>query len=225
MFNCMFINGAINSILKSIFKVPLHASLNNTCWWSFPSGHMQYGIVLWGMLWINSKFNLKLLGLCIGLLMLSAFAINYNQYHTYFEMAAAIPPAVGILSIYYVIYRKSLSLIKLNLLSILIQVVAILNVESPCIDYKMHWMYLNLGANIGFLITLFFYNQKKEPYALQKMGNIKINKLKLFLMLTSLCIFQYIIAVFPTIDGNFICGIFLPLVLFYISKLHNPQNV
>jgi hypothetical protein len=223
MFNCIFINGAINSILKSIFKVPLHISLNNTCWWSFPSGHMQYGIVLWGMLWVNSNFNLKLLGGFIVLLMLSAFAINYNHYHTYFEMLGAVPPAVGILSIYYVMYKKNLSLINLNIISIILQAVVIFNIESPCIGYKLNWMYLNLGANIGLLITLFFHKHETEKYQLQTtIKNIKFNRLKLLLMLTSLCIFWYIITVFRTIDGNFICGIFLPLVLFFISKLRNP---
>lgn len=218
MFNCMFINGALNTILKSIFKVPLDISLNNQCWWSFPSGHMQYGIVLYGMLWINSNFNLKLLWFFIGLLILSAFAINYNQYHTYLDMIAAIPPAAAILYLYYVVYSNGFSLMKINILSIIFQTVIVFNIEYPCIGYKLNWMYLNLGVNVGFLITLFLHNHD----AFHMKRKIKFNKLRFLLLLIASCVFQYFITALRTIDLNLIYGIFFPLILFFISKLRNP---
>ena len=48
---------AFNSLIKYYFKIPLDPSLNNKCWYAFPSGHLQNAIVFFGIIWVKNNFR------------------------------------------------------------------------------------------------------------------------------------------------------------------------
>lgn len=164
MFCFVFINGALNTNLKYLLKIPLHSSLNNPCWWGFPSGHMGYGLVFWGILWINSNFNKKLFGLLVMMLLCSGAAMKYKNYHNVTEMIGAVPPSALILYLYYLALKRidltKNNLLYLNCLSISFQIATLAIVKSPCTGYSFGWIGLNLGANLGFTITSLLVGKK-----------------------------------------------------------------
>lgn len=232
IFTFLFLNGAINMGLKFLFKVPLHESIyNHDCWYSFPSGHMQYGIVFWGIVWIYTNYSMKSLFIIISLLISSGWSMNEHHYHTPLEMIAAIFPATIILSFYILLSKRinfeKNNLILLNCISVIIQVIIITNIESPCKDYKFTWLWLNLGANLGFSIISLITKDVSEDviYKLK----IRVKSL-LFYYICFLFILEIILA-YQAMNlcdneiNSLICGILIPIVLFLTSKLYQKFNI
>ena len=199
MLNFICLSGSFNAFLKFLFQIPLHESLNNQCWWAFPSGHMQYGIVLWGMIWINCKFNKALLALFVFCLLLSSISMQYYNYHTFLEMLGALPPAILILLAYKTILDNKISLLYINLFSIVFQLIVIYVVQSPCINYHFTFFWLNLGCNVGLLISLAIKYDHQLTSLLKK-------NIALILFLIYVFIFQYVTAKYNTIEICFIAG-------------------
>jgi len=233
----ILINGAFNAYLKFIFKVPLDNSLNNHCWWAFPSGHMQYGIVFWGMIWINNKYNQRLLSLLILLIFGSGAAMYYSNYHTVFEMLGAIPAAAIILLIYNYISQKTdlrtNPLLKLNIISIIFQLIILSILESPCTNYKFNWIWFNLFFNLGLLLSAFIYRNKVvDKIPLQIVQMLKSRK---FYFISTLIAILFILSqkiLFSVLSFEMSClyGMFLPQILIVISNIesrlfiqHNKQ--
>lgn len=221
MFVLLFISCSLNALLKFYFQVPLHESLNNVCWWSFPSGHMQYGIVFWGMIWINSNYNLKLLGLFVFLLIGAGFSMSLHNYHTAFEMVCAIPPAIAILALYKVLLKKithDKSLLIINLCSILFQLLTITIVKSPCVHYSFAWMWLHVGVNIGLLINSMmsdiyhqFIQKNSFKQGLFILSLVFIEGLLCFEMMTK----------YKNSTAQLLCGVIFPFMLYFNFKLYN----
>lgn len=230
IFIFIFINGVVNSWLKFYFKIPLHESLNNQCWYSFPSGHMQYALVFWGILWIHTRYNIKFLTLIILLLVASGWSMNQHNYHTLLEMIGAIPPAAAILSIYnFTLKRIDFSknnLLWLNFTSIAIQLATLGLIESPCENYKFNWMWLNLGANLGFGVISLITQDKVENFAQELKSRLKSPLFYFIFLLTivELWAMYKIISMYKTELDNALCGILLPIVLFLTSKLYQKFN-
>ncbi len=230
IFSFIFINGALNSGLKFLFKIPLHESLNNQCWYSFPSGHMEYALVFWGILWINTGYNLKFLVMIILLLVASGISMNDHNYHTPLEMIGAIPPAIAILTIYNLTLKRinltTNNLLLINITSIGIQLATLSMLESPCDYYKFNWMWLNLGANFGFgIISLItkdqIVNMKQE---LKLRLNSPLFYCFILLIIAELVLMYQITNIYKTEVVNAFCGTLLPIVLFLTSKLYQKQT-
>ncbi len=226
MFIFIFISGCLNTYLKFIFKVSLNHSLNNHCWYSFPSGHMQYGIVFWGMLLINSNFNKRLFVLFSVLLVSSGIAMNYNNYHSAFEMLGALPAAAIILFLYnYSLKTIDLSknnLLTLNAISIILQCITLYIVESPCVTYKFNWMWLNLGLNLGFVLNSFFYKNKiaskiplKIIHKLKTLNSYFLSALVILLLIIS----QQLLLKSSMFELSCFYGMIVPPILLAISNI------
>jgi hypothetical protein len=230
IFIFLFINGSLNSLLKFIFKWPLDLSLNNQCWYSFPSGHMQYGLVFWGIIVINAKYNLKLSVALTLLLIASGIVMAGKKFHTPIEMIAAIPPAATILYI----YSKTLSrinlvknnLLLLNIASITIQLITLAIVESPCENYKLGWMWLNVGANIGFIAQSIVAQDKVENilFEIRKKLKLPLSYIFLLLIIAELRAFYILIGSYKAEAANLLCGISIQVMLFLTSKLYQKLN-
>ncbi len=162
MFVVVFIGVTLNTWLKGVFMVPLHISLKNPCWWSFPSGHVQYGVIFSGMIWINNKYDRKILLFLLTCLVAAMYATEYYQYHTWSDIFAAIPSALLMLVLYYYLLSglKQCHSIDaevrytncLNIGGIICQCIGVsLIPSSPCPGYKLSWLWLDIGLNIGFV--------------------------------------------------------------------------
>lgn len=230
IFIFIFINGALNSWLKFIFKVPLHESLNNECWYSFPSGHMQYALVFWGILWINTGYNLKFLVIVILLLVASGYSMNARNYHTPLEMIGAIPPAIAILTIYNITLKRinltTNNLLWLNIISILIQLITLNCIKSPCSYYTFNWMWLNVGANLGFgIMSLITEDQSVNiKQKLKLVLSSQLFYLVFLLTIVELVSINTITNIYKTATINGMCGVLLPIVLYFTSKLYKKLN-
>ncbi len=226
MFIFIFMSAAFNTYLKFLFKAPLDTSLNNHCWWAFPSGHMQYGIVFWGMLCVHSNFNKKLLSLFILIIVGSGAAMHYKNYHTTSEMLGAVPAAAIILLIYNYIFKKidfrTNKLLKLNIISTVLQLMVLLVVESPCIDYKFDWIWFNLFFNLGFLLSALTHRNKvADKIHPQITQMIKSQK---FYFISALIALLFIISqkiLFSVLSFEMSClyAMFLPQILLVISNI------
>ena len=230
IFIFIFINGALNSWLKFIFKMPLHHSLNNQCWYSFPSGHMEYALVFWGILWIHTRYNMKFLAIVVLLLVASGWSMDQHNYHTPLDMIGAIPPAAVILGIYnFTLKRIDFSknnLLWLNFTSIGIQLTTLGLIESPCENYKFNWMWLNLGANLGFGVISLITRDKVEVFVQELKLRLKSPLVYCIFLLTiaQLLGMYKLTSIYKTEVGNTLCGILLPIVLFLTSKLYQKFN-
>ncbi len=230
IFIFLFINGSLNSLLKFIFKWPLDLSLNNPCWYSFPSGHMQYAIVFWGIILKHSRYNLKLLIVLTLLLVASGTVMAQKNFHTPIEMIAAMPPAALMLWLYETTSARinllQNNLLVLNLVSIIIQLLAIKIVKSPCENYKFGWMWLNLGVNIGFMIQSVLVQDKPENLSqeLKKKLTSLLSYVILLLVIVELKAFYIASGIYKTEAANLFCGILVQIVLFLTSKLYQKLN-
>ncbi len=115
-----------NFVLKNIFRVPLSPSINKQGF-SFPSGHMQSSVVLYGWLLINTQ-NLIYRALIITLLICIGSSLIYVGYHNYFDILGAIFFAVLLIFAYCLLLsrkEKSLELIIFSCSTILIIYIAV----------------------------------------------------------------------------------------------------
>lgn len=225
IFTFLFISVSLNALLKFFFQIPLHSSLNNQCWWALPSGHMQYGIVFWGIMWIHQNYNLKVLLLFIVLLIASGWKMNLNNYHTLFEMICAIPPAIIILILYALVlkridFQNKNHLFRMNILSIIFQLIIMTIVKSPCLNYKLGWMWLHLGASI-VLMSQYFLNS----WSFLTLQSLEKKQLKPISVVFTLLTIQLAIcfAIILKYNNEFIqliCGIIFIIVIYYNSELY-----
>ncbi len=226
IFSFIFINGAFNSGLKFLSKIPLHESLNNPCWYSFPSGHMQYATVFWGIIWLHNQYNIKLLIIIILFLITGGWAMQANNYHTLFEMICAIPFAITVIYIYCITVKRinfsKNNLVWINITSIGIQLTTLSILESPCQYYKFSWMWLNIGANIGFMIQSLIVQEKTENIIqeIKIMLRSPLLYCIFLLIITELVITYSIINIYKTEIANLLSGILLTNMLFLTSKLY-----
>lgn len=227
IFSFLFINGALNSVLKFLFKLPLDPSLNNKCWYGFPSGHMQYGIAAWGILWINSKLNLKLLVLSIVLLTISGVAMHLHKYHNFIEMIAAVPGGVFIILMYWLTQRRiniaTSNLLWVNIVSLCVQVCSIWIIESPCIGFKFSWMWLNVGATVGFAISSILCTETDDIRDIIELLKNGLKRWQTYLFIAStigaIFIWQHFISQYRNSHtASFVCGLGLVSVLYMLSK-------
>jgi len=231
IFICLFLNGAFNTILKFLFKIPLHKSIyNHDCWYSFPSGHMQYAIAFWGIVWIHTNYNIKFLITIIFLLISSGWEMNRHNYHTPVEMIGAILPAITILMLYkYLSARINFAknkLILLNIISITMQLLVINIVESPCENYKFTWLWLNVGANLGFGIISLIVQDISEDIIVKLRIRLRSS---LFYYISLLFIVEIffiynVMNLYKDEVGSLFCGVMMPIMLFLTSKLYQKYN-
>lgn len=225
VFACIFMNGALNALLKSIFMVPLHKSLNNPCWWALPSGHMQYGIVFWGILWINTKYNIKFLLAAVICLLASGTVMSLKNYHTPLDMICALPPAALILFGYdFALTRidlKKSKLLYLNIFSMAWQGLVLYVVDSPCANYKFNWIWLNIGANVAFML-ISFRVKDSEQQLLSKMQLYKRPlALIIFVIVLESLSFYKIIIFCTTAVTNSLAGMLFTFLLLLNSILYD----
>ncbi len=190
---------AFNSLLKYYFKVPLDPSLHNSCWYAFPSGHLQNGIVFWGIIWIRSSFRKDLLLGSILALIAAGWATNYRQYHTVVEMLAAIPPAIFMVFLYYRLY-KSYALLPITLGSIFFQLATLAIIKSPCDKFQFIWLWLDLGLTASVLLLEAFNWITKYKTTLKPL-------IALPLTLFYCLVFKYLLKSFPDPVIHFVLGL------------------
>jgi hypothetical protein len=142
---------AFNSLLKYYFKVPLDPSLKNSCWYAFPSGHLQQAILFWGIIWIKNNYRKDFLLYFSLALILAAWATNYRKYHTVIEMLGAIPPAILILLIYNA-YKNISNLQFFTFFAAIFQLFVLAIIESPCANFHFTWLWLDLGFTLSILV-------------------------------------------------------------------------
>jgi membrane-associated phospholipid phosphatase len=144
------INLCLNVCLKAYFKMPLHAILNNPCWWSFPSGHTQYGLVFWTVIGIE----FAKLYITLPLFLSSLIAMNYSQYHTWYEISGAFIPGLLIIVLYlcfkrYLHNNPNSGLIKIGFTCLFIQLLVLYFLpDLPCQGKHYTWLWFNLGLSI-----------------------------------------------------------------------------
>jgi hypothetical protein len=191
---------------------------------------MQYAVVFWGILWINMNYNLKFLTVIILFLVASGWSMHQHHYHTPMEMIGAIPPAAVILGLYSVVLRRinftKNNLLWLNLISIIIQLIVLYLIKSPCEYYKFSWMWLNIGANLGFgFISLIIQDTAENNMEVLK----DRVKRQIFYYICLLCIielfFMYKLTnLYKTDIAYLIYGVLFSIVLFLTAKLYQRFN-
>jgi hypothetical protein len=188
---------------------------------------MQFGIVFWGILWINSKYNVKLLLLFLCFLVTSGYEMHNRNYHSLFEMLGAIPPASMMLYMYKFLLKKRYEITYINIYSIAFQLAILSFLKSPCMNYKFDWLWLNIGANLGFMITsLKSHDERKINYIQEIL--YKMTKFSFYILLgiliTECAVFFAVISKYKNTSLFFICGIVLPVMLNLTPKLYQKTN-
>lgn len=231
IFSCLFLNGSLNAGLKNVFQFPLHESIyNNHCWYSFPSGHMQYAILFWGIVWVHTSYNLKFLLIITLLLIASGWSMDQHNYHTPMEMIGAILPAAAILSLYIIIVKrinlKQNNLIWFNITIISIELIVLSLIQSPCEYYKFSWMWLNLGATLGFSSISLIIQDRSENiwHELKRRVKSPLFYCISLLSIAELILIYRVMNIYKSDIASFICGILMPIVLFLTSKLYQKFN-
>lgn len=142
--NLIFISIIVNFALKSTFQIPLSPALGKTGF-AFPSGHMQFSVVLYTWLALhfkNSFFRVLIILLLIGM----GWGLHYFGYHSYFDIFGAILVGGILVFLYYVIYLKKRIILPWLVLVISSSLIAYIYIHYGFIpDYVSRVYYILLG--------------------------------------------------------------------------------
>lgn len=86
----------INAVLKAFFKVPLMPHLGPG--YAFPSGHAQFGMVLWGWLCLHHLLKKQT---AFIIFIIAGFSMFYQNYHTPIEIIAGYITGLLILILFH----------------------------------------------------------------------------------------------------------------------------
>lgn len=142
----------LNVLLKQYFAIPLHPSIGKIGF-SYPSGHTNFNVVLWGATFlVFRKWQILLFPAII--FPLSYMGMLHYNYHSEIDIAAGIAEGLIILiGFYYSLkffdknYQNFLLILYLTTWG-LIYFISITNLKS--------WIFMHMGAfSAGLLICLF----------------------------------------------------------------------
>lgn len=117
---CMFasvilISLLVNELVKTYFCMPrpecqLFNSLNSSMaeGYSFPSGHAQGSMTLWGLIALHRKNSLKMIILCVSMIILISFSRLYLGVHYPLDIAGGWLIGGFILVVYWIIVKRDL---------------------------------------------------------------------------------------------------------------------
>lgn len=146
-----------NSLLKSIFQIPLSPSLGKEGF-AFPSGHMQVSFVFYGWLMMGySSLSLRIL-LCF-LLTGIAWALVHFGYHNWLDVLGALGfgfltlAGYKIVSHYFVFLKKKPHLTGIFLLPLAILMLACLHWTAKVPGHAWTAFYALVGFTSGWGLT------------------------------------------------------------------------
>jgi undecaprenyl-diphosphatase len=146
-----FLSTFINAYLKSIWQIPLDPSLKKVGW-AFPSGHTQFGVVLWlTLLYQIRKWWIAVVTIILSIA--SYFGMIHFHYHNWYDILAGV--FFGVLTFLLFVlwdYLFKNRQLEFCISGILISIF-ILFILPPQ-PHKYLWLFIYLGMYSGLFLYL-----------------------------------------------------------------------
>lgn len=160
----------VNSYLKTYFGFPLHPSLGRTGF-SYPSGHTNFNVVLWGAILLSFRKKWLLLPILV-LLPFVFLGMNHYNYHTYIDIFGGICEGFIFLIIFY--YSLKLNKTRYSRFLIASTVTACAFLYMIPTEFQKTWMYMHVGAMFSIIMLWNFRIQRLKLTALEKVIDCSI---------------------------------------------------
>ena len=149
----------INAFLKDIWRVPLKPGVGNQYWYSYPSGHTQFAIVLCCCLAIATR-SWKLLVILLLLIIAFCVSIVDHGFHDWDDVLGAIVPGLAMsvvfLALSYSSWYQSGKFYYFGAIMMAIEFVILCNLQQLSCNSaycKFVWLWISWGFSLGLLVS------------------------------------------------------------------------